>query len=316
MPDNIKVMVLGAGQMAREYFKVLNALKIKPIIVGRGEKKAIEFQKEMGISVLCGGIDNVISDIGEIPQYAINAVSVHELAETTKLLLDYGVKNILVEKPGGLNRREIEEVVNFSKKKDAKVYVAYNRRFYASVEKALEIIEDDNGVTSFNFEFTEWAPVDRTKQIEHRFLANSSHVVDLAFFLGGFPVEMSTYVQGGLDWHRRGCVYAGAGISEKGALFSYQANWDAPGRWAVEILTQKHRLYFKPMEKLQIQEKASVAVNPVNIDDRLDIEFKPGLYRQVESFLNSVDDGKKITIEEQLVHMDFYEKIDGIYVKN
>ena len=75
----------------------------------------------------------------------------------------------------------------------------------------------------------------------------------------------------------------------KNALFSYHANWEAPGRWSVEILTPKHRLYFKPMETLQIQEIGSVAVNPVQIDDTLDKEFKPGLYLQVKSFL----DGKQ-----------------------
>lgn len=310
MSNNVKVLLVGAGIMAAEYCKVLTALDYEPIIVGRGEEKAAKLEQEIGLSVLRGGIEENIVKIGEIPQYAINAVGVHQLADTTKTLLNYGVKAILVEKPAGINREQIEEIAILAKQKEAKVYVAYNRRFYASTNKALEIIGEDGGVTSFNFEFTEWANKNSKKVNETRFLANSTHVVDLAFFLGGWPVEMSAYVQGELDWHKSGCMYAGAGISDKGVLFSYQANWDAPGRWSVEILTNKHRLYFKPMEKLQVQEKGSVEVKFIEIDDALDIAYKPGLYRQVESFLNEIEDGKKITIEEQLRNMKWYERIE------
>ena len=66
------------------------------------------------------------------------------------------------------------------------------------------------------------------------------------------------------------------------------------------------------MEKLQIQEKGSVAVKFIELDDELDITYKPGLYRQVESFLKELDDGKKITIEEQLMHLKWYEMIEGM----
>ena len=37
-------------------------------------------------------------------------------------------------------------------------------------------------------------------------------------------------------------LVAGAGVTENGALFSYHANWEAPGRWSVEIMTKKRRL--------------------------------------------------------------------------
>lgn len=100
-------------------------------------------------------------------------------------------------------------------------------------------------------------------------------------------------------------------MSKKGALFSYQSNWTAPGRWAVEVLTNKHRLYLKPLESLQIQNLAPVAVDPVEIDDYLDKEFKPRIYRQVQSFLEEIDDGKKVTIAGQVEHLQYYEKIAG-----
>lgn len=316
MSDNVKVLVVGAGSMAKEYCKVLQAMQKDIIVVGRGAKGAAQFEEEMGIPVLSGGIENNIVKIGELPEYAIVAVDVKQLAAVTQTLLDNGIKNILLEKPGAFTRWEMEAVCDKAAEQNAKVYIAYNRRYYASTQRALEIIKEDGGVSSFHFEFTEWAHViEKSKHPleakEKTFFGNSTHVLDLAFFLGGRPKEISAYVAGALEWHSSGCVYVGSGVTEKGALFSYQANWAAPGRWAVEVLTNKHRLYFKPLETLQIQELASVAVNPVEIDDRLDKEFKPGLYRQVQSFLENIDDGKKITIAEQVEHLSLYEKIAG-----
>lgn len=78
----------------------------------------------------------------------------------------------------------------------------------------------------------------------------------------------------------------------------------------MEILTRKHRLIFKPMEKLSIQKTASVKVDPVEIEDELDIRFKPGFYKQTESFVNDIDDGRKKTIQDQLRSWEYYEKID------
>lgn len=315
MRENRQVLLVGAGKMAGEYCKVLFALDYEPLVIGRGEENAAKLEQEWKCKVLRGGIDQAIADICPLPDYAIVACSVQELAHATKVLLENGVKQILVEKPAALFRGELEEIETLTREKGANVYVAYNRRFYASTKEARRIIEKDGGVQSFSFEFTEWGHVVKNADFpaevkENWFLANSSHVVDLAFYLGGFPKEMSCYATGSLDWHKRAAIYAGAGVSDRGALFVYQANWGAPGRWAVEVLTSGHRLYFKPMEKLQIQEQGSVAVNFVELDDRLDIAYKPGLYKQTESFLSAAHDENLLDISGQLAHMRFYEQIE------
>ena len=142
-------------------------------------------------------------------------------------------------------------------------------------------------------------------------MANSTHVVDTAFFLGGYPATLSSFQSGSLSWHPRASTFSGAGITERGALFSYHANWEAPGRWSVELLTRKHRLYLKPMESLQIQEIGSVALNPVEIDNQLDIQFKPGFYLQTKAFIEG-DYCRLCTLREQKEHIDkYYNKILG-----
>ena len=317
MSDNLNVLLVGAGYMGKEYGKVLKYLDIPFQVVCRTEASAIKYNEEIGVMPLYGGIAKVISELSYTPNSAIVAVNVESLSSTVCCLIEKGVKEVLVEKPAGLNRTEIEKVLNNCRSKEAQVYVAYNRRFYASTEKAMQIINEDGGVSSFNFEFTEWGfKIEKTGHIpavkEEWLLANSSHVIDLAFFLGGYPKAMCSYHSGSLQWHSRASKYSGAGITDNGTTFSYQANWDAPGRWAIELLTKEHRLYLKPMEKLYIQNRGSVAVEEVPIDDNLDVDFKPGLYKQTKAFLSSEKDPRLLTIEEQVNHMRIYEMIEGL----
>ena len=266
---NKSIWLIGAGQMAVDYYKVLNDLDVFFKVIGRGKKSAKSFYKKTGVRPILGGLDSFLADYPEKCSHAIVAVGVERLAETTKQLLKYGIQNILVEKPAGLNKEEIESVAKLTKEENANVFVAYNRRFYSSVIKAKEIIKEDGGVTSFSFEFTEWSheieKIEKASGVkENWFLANSTHVVDLAFYLGGQPKKISSFVSGGLDWHPSASVFSGAGMSETGALFSYQANWESAGRWSVEILTKKHRLIFRPIEKLQIQNRGSVQIDFVD----------------------------------------------------
>ncbi len=262
-----------------------------------------------------GGLDLFLKTKPEIPQSVIVAVNVDNLASTTLSLMEYGVKSIFCEKPGFNNPIELNEVVKMSIKTGAQVFYAYNRRFYASVLKAEEIIKEDGGLISMNFEFTEWGHVIATHNfpkgiLNNWFYANSTHVIDLAFYIGGSPIEMSCFTAGQSSWHKPNIFY-GAGRTDKNVLFGYQANWDAPGRWAVELLTSQHRIYLKPMEQLQLQDKGSVKVYPVEIDDHLDKEFKPGFYLETKVFLEG-DTERLCSLEQQQQHViNIYNKILG-----
>ncbi len=312
MPHNLRVLLVGAGQMAMEYAKVLAASRVSHHVIGRGRKSADAFTAATGVSVFAGSLRDYFVE-NSIPDAVIVAVSMDQLARVTNDLISFGAKHILVEKPAGLNAQEVRAVGSVAAENGARVFVAFNRRFYASVLRALEIIEADGGVTSFHFDFTEWSHtveklVHPPGVLENWFFANSMHVVDMAFFLGGRPKNISCYATGGLSWHQA-AIYSGAGISEKGALFSYHANWCAPGRWMVEVMTARHRLIFKPLEKLQIQEIGSLAVDFVPIDDALDTKFKPGLYRQTEEFLNRRGRGL-LSLDDYVRNLEFIETIN------
>ena len=309
------VWLIGAGGIGIEYARVLKALNKEFITIGRGHLKAQSFREATGKDVVEGGLDIFLQTKPKIADYAIVAVNVQYLASTTIALMNYGVKNIFCEKPGFNDSSELDEIVKVANKTEAKVYYAYNRRFFASVLEAEKVIKEDGGMTSMNFEFTEWGHVientEHPAEVKRNWMmANSSHVIDLAFFMAGKPAQMSSYTAGELNWHKPSC-FVGAGVTNKGVLFNYQANWNAPGRWALEIQTPMHRIYLKPMEQLQLQDKGSVKVSHVEIDDHLDKDFKPGFYLETKAFIEG-DNTRLCTLEQQVNHVDsIYNKILG-----
>jgi len=130
----------------------------------------------------------------------------------------------------------------------------------------------------------------------------------LAFYLGGCPKQIESFSTGGLSWHPSSSIFSGAGVSENGALFSYQANWESAGRWSVEMLTSEHRYIFRPMEKLQVQKRGEIVMKEASVDYKLDEDYKPGLYLQTLNFLEG-DQLGFCTIEDQFNSIDTYNKM-------
>jgi predicted dehydrogenase len=277
--------------MAVAYAVVLQAMGIPFDVLGRGENSAARFAQATGIRPSVGGLEHFCAD-RNLAHYnaAIIAVSVPNLANATTCLIDAGVPKLLVEKPAGIDVQEIERVSAEARRRGTAVFVGYNRRYLASVSAARELIAVDGGVTSFHLEFTELADNVSTAAknqpiLASWFLANSSHLIDLAFYLGGAPSSMTGFVGGNLPWHPAGSIFVGHGRSEGGALFSWHANWESGGRWSLDLRTARRRLLLQPLETLQVQEKGELAIRQMEVDATYDKKYKAGLYRQVEDFL-------------------------------
>lgn len=308
------VALIGAGSMAVDYARVLSSQGVDFSVVGRGAAACEKFTAVTGHPAAGDGLERLIGNGAMLPSTAIVAVGVAELASVCQLLLANGVSRILLEKPGANSLRELSAVTAAAESAGAKVFLAYNRRFYASTRKAREIIAEDGGMTSFTFEFTEWShqieKLDTAPAVKQNwFMANSSHVCDLAFFLGGAPQRICSETSGGLPWHSSGAVFAGAGVTDAGVLFSYHANWDSAGRWGLELSTRARRLILRPMERLFETRRGTVGVEEVPLHDDLDTRYKAGLYRQVDAFLrNNATDF--LTAADQLrMARDVYARI-------
>ncbi len=300
--------------MAQDYAKVLQALDTSFEVIGRGEASAITFDQATGITPRTGGVGVALQQ-ASAPETAIVAVGVRQLAKTATALIEAGTRHILLEKPGGVNIEEIRQLHEVATRNDVDVWLAYNRRFYASTLKAEELIADDGGVTSVQFEFTEWShkirDLPKAPSVKERwFLGNSTHVVDLVFYLCGVPADWKYWHAGSLNWHPAAARFCGAGVTDRGVMFSYLADWESPGRWGIEILTRKRRLIFRPMEQLQVMHLGSVQIEPMEIESTLDKGFKPGLYRQTRAFLTE-EASRFCFLPQQVRYAELYSQMGG-----
>jgi predicted dehydrogenase len=300
-----KVFLVGTGQMAIDYFSVLNNQNCDITVIGRGKESAMKFEFQTGVKPFVGGLQAyIINNSFSANAYVIIATGTEALMPSLLLVLQAGADKVLIEKPAAISIEELMENEEKLKPYLDKIFVAYNRRFYASVIEAQKMIEEDGGLQTIHFEFTEWAhkiePLYKAEGVkENWFFANSTHVVDLAFYLAGKPTKWNSYSKAGtLKWHSK-TNFTGSGITEKGVLFSYLSNWESAGRWALELLTEKRRIYLKPMESLSVQEKGSISIKDYKIDDFLDLQFKPGLYRQIVAFANH-ETSNLITLTEHI----------------
>jgi predicted dehydrogenase len=309
-----KIILVGAGNIAGEYASILKLLKVEFETVCVTKKSAESFSLKWQVPCRYGGINKDYHN-SKMFNKAIIAVNIDQLFSVCNALIDAGIKYILIEKPGAINFIQIKELGNLSNKTKTNIFIAYNRRNYASVLKCKEFINEDGGVLSCHFEFTEWShiieKINSSEEIKSNWLlANSSHVIDLAFHLIGKPKEMNNVSNGEISWHKPSC-FAGSGVTVQNVIFSYHANWESPGRWGIEINTKKRKLILKPLEKLFVQEIGKIETNEVpEIDFYTELNFKPGYYVQTENFVKNNFEKLK-SLSEQVKDIDIYKMILG-----
>jgi predicted dehydrogenase len=249
---------------------------------------------------------------------AILATPIESLGTHCRALITHGVEQILAEKPLVLQPDAARRLLETARQYDAEVYVGYNRRMYASVQRAAEIIQEDGGVSSMTMDFTEaifrLGPSNYADSVLRRWgIANSTHVIDTAMYLGG-DIETVDATQEGnaVEWHPAGSIFYGSGKTVDDVPFSYHANWGAPGRWRLEINTADRKLLFAPMERLQVQHHGSFEVTDVNVDYTVDEEFKPGFYRQTDAFVNDTDTRQSLlTLDTLPSHLESVYTVFG-----
>lgn len=309
----MEILLVGTGYMANEYAKVLIAQNVKFDVVGRSEINCNKFRETFGVNVFSGGLESL--KIKKKYTHAIIASSLEYLSQHTAQLINVGIRSILVEKPGALSIDDLHKLNIQANLNSASVFVAYNRRFYSSVSKLRELINIEGGISSIHFEFTEWVHTIDVKDyseisLQKWILSNSSHVIDIVFFLLGEIKELNSNVskKEGISWHPSGSIFTGAGQSKNGVPFSYHSNWESAGRWSIEILTKENRYYLRPIEKLQVQKKGTLGIELVEIDNLLDEKYKPGVFNQVKYFLK--DNMENFcSLNQQLINASLYSQI-------
>lgn len=312
MSDNVDLLIVGAGKIAEEHLKVALSFDLNVELIGRGKEKTELLSRQYpSVKVSSGGLDSWLSS-NKCPKRAIVAVPIEHLSNICQVLLRHGIEYILVEKPLTFSIDEVENLIHLESHFNAKISIAYNRRFYSSVLKAQQLLEQDGGVKSMHFDFTEALfrinPDNYdSKTLRHWGISNSSHVIDTAFFLTGAPKSLSSHIgKGKISWHPSGDRFTGSGLTSNDSLYSYIADWSSPGRWYISVCSKNYKLVLCPMEKLQVQEYGSFDTYEERLDD-CDLKYKPGFYRQFETWM-----GLSLDYTDNLMGLKEYHEILGI----
>lgn len=321
------VLLVGAGPMAQAYLSALRITHpgVSVDVAGRGGESAARFAAATGVTPTTGPLAEQLAKLNRNVKTAIVAVQVDLLPAVTKQLLHAGFERVLVEKPGAPT---VDQAAHLAKcDPDDRIRIAYNRRFLTSSQHVRRAIEAEGGVTSFSFEFTEIE--ERVAATHHAplvkanwALANSSHVMDMAFDLAGSAEDLSDVTvsaalgSGHIDWHPRGSRFTGCGSVGEGTLFSYAADWKSGGGWAVEIVTLERRFIMRPLETVVVQPKGSFVRSQVDVPGE-EAGLKPGLPGMLRCFLDGDESaGRLPTAREQARRMALFDSLLGSQSRN
>jgi predicted dehydrogenase len=312
--SSAEVGVVGTGKMAEAYVAALRYIGFASdqiIVVSETADRAAVVASRLGTRHR--------NDFRGCPTTAIVAVTPERTPAVCRSLLEGGTRSFLIEKPGALSSGELRRLGGEIELAGGSASMALNRRFYGSVAKARELIQADGGVVAFNFEFSDlekhvlalraqgnWLPANFSRWG----FINPVHVIDLALFLCGSPVEISARVSGELEWHPAGSEFAGVGSTKAGALFSYWATFSGAGRWRIDLSTRHRKLTLMPIESLQQQLTDSFRATAVELEPE-DAAQKPGLVRMLNEFLRPSNACLLPTIDEMVGTLAIVEEIFG-----
>lgn len=309
------VLIIGAGYIANQYAQALSDMGIKNVtIISKNQETSSKICDQYGFKSLFGGYENNLPNLSKM-DLVIVATPVSLLLPAAQLALENGQINILIEKPGSLY---FQDLILLSKKfPDANIRIAYNRLQYPNFHLLKELSNNEGGITSCNFTFTEWLDrIDFSKytplELERWGIANSLHVISMAFELIGLPKIFTPYQFGKLDWHPSGSIFVGSGISEKNIPFSYHADWNSSGRWGIEIMTKENSYRLIPLEELYVCKKNSTIWKKVQFSITCP-NLKQGFLEQLSLMFkkDSKHNDNLVSIEKAIEFNKIAEKIFG-----
>ncbi|MFC4724468.1 Gfo/Idh/MocA family oxidoreductase [Glycocaulis abyssi] len=313
------ILLIGAGPMAVQHYKAARALDLTVTVCGRGEASADAFEAETGMRPGTGELQSQLEAMKVVPARALVAVSVAQLGDATRAVLAAGCERVLLEKPGGATLEDVEALA--SGDGDDRVRLAYNRRFLPSVLTAADCIASDGGLTSMMFEFNENRSLvagltQHTPAVKANwFFANSTHVVDTAFFLAGYPSripdhEMAAFANGDAAALPPSQAYGGAGrIGD--VVYAFHADWSSAGRWGIELCTPRRRLVLKPVETLSEMPAGSFRLNELALSHGEPSGLKPGLFNMLAAFQKDPDQPAFLSLKGQADRLRCFRKFVG-----
>ena len=278
----IKLGIIGSGYMAREYLRAAKIVKDVEIttLISRNKLTAKSLAKEFAVPMVLNRIDDI-----KFSQVDVLVICVSETStlEVVAECLSLGVP-LLVEKPLGLTLSEALLLEHKALTSSIPVFVALNRRFYAStlcVMRELDELSSKRYVHVVDQEDTIAAKAAGVSQrvVENWSFANSIHIIDyISFLCRGEPKLLS---KDRIDLSSQAFIVKAEIEFSLGDFASYMCYWNAPAGWRVDINVEDTAWQLAPLENARRRELQDRKYVDYSLDV-LDLEYKPGLVRLLE----------------------------------
>ncbi|QDG37703.1 hypothetical protein FJN14_04225 [Alteromonas mediterranea] len=253
----INVLIVGSGNIAQHYALALKAQKKLFSLHGNSLENSQRFALKHDITFTC-------EERNEIPDFAsfthiILAVPIECLTNYIEQLKEFPHLQILCEKPGFLQWSQMSVYENLTN-----VWFAFNRRFYSVVNQLKAMIDRDKFL-SMRVIFDERIfQVEKSKKSEtvkkHWILANSSHVIDLAFYLLDYDIKFNAFTfarSGSIQWHPTGRFFY-ASYLNKNMNLTFDSSWNGSGGWSIYIADTQCDYTLQPLERLTVTKNGEV----------------------------------------------------------
>lgn len=290
--SEIKLGIIGAGNIAHEHLKVLKGIDDVRVvgITSRTNSKAENLAKIYSI-------ERVFDDSSQLfQQYSLDGllilVSADQIFEVSKNIIPKNIP-VFIEKPPGLIPEQTKILAEIARKHRTKSFVGFNRRYYSVFHKGLQIIKDHGELLGIAVEgherFWKIESGEVPKNIRENWIyANSTHTIDLLRFFGGEIKIINTLTRKIKEKNNDQFVSSLEFYS--GILGTYTSHWFSPGGWTVKLYGNGVTVKFEPLEKGHWIDKTFDS-HEIVIDE-LDLSFKPGFYRQMKAFISMIKTGK------------------------
>jgi predicted dehydrogenase len=281
--DICKVVIVGAGYMAREHIRAFQDIPGVQIagIHSRTRVRAEDMAAEFNIPAICDSVP----ELYEVTQADLVVVTVPELAmnNVSRACFEYPW-TVLLEKPAGYNLIDAEDIKEAAQSKNRRVYVALNRRQYSSTQTVLSDLKVLSGQRFIRVQ-DQQDQVSALKAgqpktvVDNWMYANSIHVIDYFLMMGRGKI---CTVEPIISWNPDEPRYVVAKVSfDSGDVGLYEGIWNGPGPWAVNVYTTEKLWEMRPLEQATFQiagQRKQVLIEPHSWDS----QFKPGLRLQAE----------------------------------
>jgi predicted dehydrogenase len=322
MPTNskeaLRVAVIGGGHIAQQHLPILSDLPEAHVVAlaDKDPQMLANTADRFGIPERRSSHLEVLEK--DQPDAVFVLVSVLKVATVAADFLQAGIPTFL-EKPPGLYTTDTRRLAALARQTDTPAMVGVNRRFYSNLLVGREKLLASGPVHSITVDAHE--DIDRLRaqskfppEVVSRWsAANGIHALDLLRFFAGDIAEITALqqtVEGPMPDSFRALI-----TFEQGAMGCAQMDWFAPGGHQFEVRGTGVRLCSDAgFASVTLQRRGAEAEH-IELDD-IDRRYKPGFFRQDQTFLTCVRDNKPLPfpacdLDDAVKTMEMIDAISG-----